>query len=73
MNKWGQKVITIEEVQDLKKLELDDLLGKLLTHEIYLKEDEGESSKKGISTLKVTKEEEPTDHKKEHSLWLWLQ
>ena len=69
-NKWWQKVIAIEEAQDLKKLELEDLLGKLRTHEIHIKEDEGESSKKGIA-LKATKEdcssdeEEPNDNDKE--------
>jgi len=47
-NKLGPKVTGIEEVRGLKKLELDDLLGRLLTQEIHLKEDKGESSKKGI-------------------------
>ena len=65
-NKWGSKVTAIEEAQDLKKLEPDDLLGKFLTDEIHLKEDEDESSRKGI-VLKVSKEdctsdeEEPND------------
>jgi len=36
-NRWDPKVTTIKEAQDLKKLELDDLLGKLLTHEIHMK------------------------------------
>jgi len=44
-NKWGLKVTTIEEAQNLKKLELNDMLEKLLTHEIHLKEDKRESSK----------------------------
>jgi len=44
-------------------LELDDLLGKLLTHEIHLKEDEGECSKKGIA-IKVT-QEDPTSEEEE--------
>ena len=35
-SKWGPKVTAIEEGQDLKTLALDDLLGKLLTHEIHL-------------------------------------
>ena len=52
-NKWGPKVTTIEEAQDLKKVKLDDLL---LTHKIHLKEDEGDSSKKGIA-LKASKED----------------
>ena len=63
-SKWGPKVTAIEEAQDLKKLELDDLLGKLLTHEIHLKEDDGESSKKGIALKAIqedctSEEEEP--------------
>ena len=55
-NKWESKVTTTEEAQNLKKLELDDLLGKLLTHEIHLKEEDGENSRKGIA-LKTTKED----------------
>jgi len=55
-NKWGPKVTVIKEAQDLKKVELDDLLGKLLTHEIHLKEDDGESLKKGIA-LKAIQED----------------
>jgi len=58
--KWGLKVIATEEVQDLKRLELDYLLGKLLTHEIHLKEDEGESSRKGIA-LEASKEDCTSD------------
>ena len=69
-NKWGPKVTAIEEAQDLKKLELDNLLGKLLTHGILFKEDEGGSSKKGMA-LKASKkhcssdEEEPEDNDEE--------
>ena len=59
-NKWGPKVMAIEEAQDIKKLELDDLLGKLLTHEVHLKEGDGESSKKGVA-LKASKEECPSE------------
>ena len=55
--KWGPKVTAIEEAQDLKTLGLDDLLGKLLTHEIHLKEDEEEAhSKRGVA-FKITNEE----------------
>ena len=66
-NKWGPKVTAIEEAQDLKKLELDDPLGKLLTHEIHLKEDDWESSKKGIALKAIQEdctadEEEPNDN-----------
>jgi len=59
-NKWGPKVTAIEEAQDLKKLELDDLMGKLLIHDIHLKEDEVESSKKGIA-LKVAQEDSTSE------------
>jgi len=55
-NKWGLEVSTIDEAHDLKKLELGDLFGKLLTHEIHLKEEDGESSKKGIA-LKAIKQD----------------
>jgi len=55
-SKWSPKVTAIKVAQDLKKLELDDMLGKLLTYEIHLKEDEGESSRKGIA-LKASKED----------------
>jgi len=56
-SEWGAKVTAIEEAQDLKTLGLDDLLGKLFTHEIHLKEDEKElQPKKGIA-FKTTKEE----------------
>jgi len=56
-NKWGPKVVVIEEAQDLKTLALDDLLGKLLTHEIHLKEDEEEVQPKRGVAFKTTKEE----------------
>ena len=51
-NKWGPKVTAIEEAQNLKTLTLDDLLGKLMTHEIHLEEDEQEKEtqfKKGVA------------------------
>ena len=49
-NKWGPKVTAIEEAQNLKTLPLDDLLGKLMTHEIHLKEDEEVGqTKKGVA------------------------
>jgi len=40
--KWGPKDTASEEAQNLITLALDDLLGKLLTHEIHLKDDEEE-------------------------------
>jgi len=38
-SKWEPEVKTIEEAQDLKTFKLDDLAGKLLTHEIHLQEE----------------------------------
>jgi len=54
-NKWGPKVTAIEEARSLKKLKLDDLLGKLLTHEIHLKEGKEEGSTKGIALKAIKK------------------
>ena len=51
-NKWGPKVTAIKEAENLKALALDDFLGKLLTHETHLKEDEEENEtqfKKGVA------------------------
>jgi len=39
-NKWRPKATAIEEAQDLKKLEVDDPLGKLLTHESLMRRNE---------------------------------
>ena len=66
-NKWAPKVIATEEAQDLKKLELDDMQGKFLTHEIHLKEDDTESSKKKIH-LKATKEDCTSDEKSQMTI-----
>ena len=71
-NNWGPGVTTIKQAQDFKKLKLGDRLRKLLKHQIHLKEDEGESSRKGIA-LKAIKEYCTSDNKKIH--WLhsdWL-
>ncbi|XP_021741936.1 uncharacterized protein LOC110708138 [Chenopodium quinoa] len=63
--RWGPKVTAIEEAQDLRTLSLDDLLGKLITHEMSLNESDGEppSSTKGLA-LKAKKEESFTDNEK---------
>ena len=56
-NKWGPKVIAIEEAQNLQTLAQDDLLGKLMTHEIHIKEDEEVvQTKKGVA-LKTANED----------------
>jgi len=56
-SKWGPKVTAIEEAQDLKILALVDLLEKLLTHEIHLKEEEEEAQPKRRMAFKTTNEE----------------
>jgi len=56
-NKWDPKVTVIEEAQEIKTLALDDLLGKLLTHEIHLKEDEEEVQPKRVIAFQTTDEE----------------
>ena len=56
-NKQGPQVTAIEEAQELKTLALDDLLGKLLTHELLLKEDEEEAQTKRGVAFNTTNEE----------------
>ena len=58
--KWGPKVTAVEEAQNLSTLPLDDLLGKLITHEMVLNEEDGElpSNVKNLA-LKAKKEEVP--------------
>jgi len=55
----GSKVTAIEEAQNLSTLALDDLLRKLLTHEIHLKEDEEEKEtqpKQGVAFKTISEE-----------------
>ena len=42
--KWDPKITAIEEAHNLSLLDLDDLQGKLLTHEMSMKEMNGEPS-----------------------------
>ena len=50
----------------MKKLPLDDLLGKLLSHELTMQEDDGElPSKVKNMSLKTNKVEEPSTSKEE--------
>ena len=58
---WGPKHYN-KGVQNLKKQELNDLPGKVITCEIHPKEDERETSKKAIA-LKVTQENCTLDEK----------
>ena len=43
---WESRVTSIEEAQDLSKLSTDILIGKLLTHELTIKQREGEKEEK---------------------------
>ena len=57
-SKWRPKVTTIEVAQDLKRLPLDYLLGKILTHEHNMQTDDGElPSKVKTMSLKAKKVE----------------
>ena len=60
---WGPKVTAIEEAQDLKILSLENLMGKLITHEMILSEEDGElpSTTKNL-VLKAKKEEAVSDN-----------
>ncbi|RVW58985.1 hypothetical protein CK203_110738 [Vitis vinifera] len=66
-SKWHTKVTTIQEVKDLTKLPIEDLIGSLMTYEINLakKQQEGEDKKKKSIALKATtKEEEEVEKEK---------
>jgi len=56
-NKWDPEVTAIKEAQDLKTLALDNILGKLLNHEIHLKKDKEEVQPKRGIAFKITNEE----------------
>ena len=72
---WESRVTSIEEAQDLSTLSIDILIGKLLTHELTLRQrgDEQEEKKKSI-TLKASqngsKEENLEDSSDEASFRL---
>lgn len=65
---WGPKVTAIEEAQDLKTLPLENLLGKLITHEMTLKEDEDDapSTSKNVA-LKAKVENDESDDSDDES------
>ena len=67
-SKWDAKVTTIQEVKDLTKLPLEELIGSLMTYEINFakKQQEGEDKKKKNIALKsTTKEEEEVEKEKQ--------
>ena len=59
---WQPKVTAIQEAKDLNTLELDELMGSLMTHEITMKShDDHDKKKKGIAFKSSIKEEETSD------------
>ena len=56
-SKWDAKVTTIQEVKDLTKLPLEELIGSLMTYEINFskKQQEGEDKKKKLKKKKKEK------------------
>ena len=58
-HKWQVKVITIQEVKDLTKLPMEELIGSLMTHEITMKNhQEVEDEKKKNIALKISQNNE---------------
>ena len=54
---WDPKVTAITKVKDLDKLEFDNLLGSLITHEIMMKRNDVESKKDKNVAFKAKNEE----------------
>ena len=59
---WIHKVTTIEESKDLKKYDLEELIGSLMTHEIHIQILQKGEAKKKCLALKVA-EEDPKNEK----------
>ena len=59
---WQPKVTAIQEAKDLNILELDELMGSLMTHEITMKShDDHDKKKKGIAFKSSIKEDESSE------------
>ena len=58
--KWEPKTTAIEEARDLCSLQLDDLQGKLLTHELQMNEYDGELPESMKNLALKAKEAEPS-------------
>ena len=57
--KWKTKVTTIQEVKDLTKLSLEELIGSLMTYEIELQNQQRvEENEKSIAFLAITNDDE---------------
>ncbi|RVW20180.1 hypothetical protein CK203_114253 [Vitis vinifera] len=67
LSKWHTKVTAIQEVKDLTKLLMKELIGSLMTYEINLakKLQEGEDKKKKSIALKITTKEEEVEEEKQ--------
>ncbi|GAV63762.1 UBN2 domain-containing protein, partial [Cephalotus follicularis] len=62
---WMPKVTSIDEAKDLNTLPLEDLLGSLMTHELFVTrkddDEENEKRKKKVIALKSSTNEETND------------
>ena len=63
---WEAKMASIEEANDLSTLPMDELLGKLLTHEIKINQvvKEQKAKKEKIITLKASRDTSDSDSSK---------
>ncbi|GJY94581.1 hypothetical protein Tco_0510942 [Tanacetum coccineum] len=59
--KWRAKVTVIEESKDLTSLSLDELIGNLKVHEIFIKKDSEVKAKGGIRSLALKAKKESSD------------
>lgn len=64
--RWESKVTAILEARDLKKLEVNELIGSLTTHEYTLKRGEEESKQKKSMALKAIPHESESDEDEEN-------
>ena len=64
--RWESKVTAILEARDLKKLEVNELIGSLITHEYTLKRGEEEGKPKKSLALKAVPHESESDEDEEN-------
>ncbi|KAG2665985.1 hypothetical protein I3760_15G034000 [Carya illinoinensis] len=64
--RWESKVTAILEARDLKKLEVNELIGSLITHEYTLKRGEEEGKPKKSLALKAVPHESESDDDEEN-------
>ena len=62
---WEAKITTIQEVKNLNKLPLEELLGSLMIHELAMKQHNDEERKKSISAIKFVAVDENDEESSE--------